>query len=98
MRVEQRPNRACTRQRGDRFQHGVGTCGRSAINEHNAISASFGDDVRFSRDSHDEQIVAQFEGVIALRQRDAGHAQNESGSTADRSLQYLPTCMINHGF
>ena len=73
----------------------------AAIDEHDPAAAGLRDDVGFSGDCQDEQIVGQpldGRGVgcrlhARSRQRPDGGAKNDPGSTADRSLQHVPACV-----
>ena len=61
-------NRPGVRQRGDRFHQCVRTRGRSPIDEEHALSIDLRDNIGFSGEFHNEQIVAQ-----SLRAGEVGH-------------------------
>jgi hypothetical protein len=59
VRIEDRVNRTGSRQAGDRFHQRVGTARRCAIDEQDAVGAGVRNNITFSADADDEQIVAQ---------------------------------------
>src|SRR5262245_50797428 len=101
MGIENRANRTASGQRGNRFHQRIGAAGGSSINEHDAVVAGLCDHVRFSRQSDDEQVVAQLERAgpvgCCLRPRAVKaknrSAQSDSGGAARHNLQQMSTCL-----
>src|SRR6266446_7070556 len=111
VRIEEHANRTAAGQARDGFHERIGSAGGSPIDEQDAVSIGLRDNIGFSGNSHDEQIVGQsqragaFGHCLRLCPTKAQHrcAQNKSRRTANRGLQYLSTCLtpydlIHHDF
>ncbi len=93
------------RQSGDGVHQRIDSRRRSPIDEHDAIGRGVRDDVSFSRDRHDEQVVAEPQNICALIRTsgDCLHSRrskalnrrggNDAGG-AQRGLQDVPTCVM----
>src|SRR2546429_9951736 len=69
MGIEERVNSAAPGQAGESFHQSIGSARRSSIDEQDAVSTGLRDDIGFSRNSYDEQIIAQFQRAGAFGYR-----------------------------
>ncbi len=82
--IEERVNTPVSRQAGDRFHQRIGARSGTAIDEQHAVGTGVHNDVGFSGDSHDEEIVGEFQRAGVRRQYlcgSPGEAQSGRGQS-----------------
>src|SRR5262249_23624803 len=91
---------AAVGKRGDRFQHGIGAGGRSAIHQQDALAACVRNDSGFSRDADDVEIVGEVFGtrVVGLRrcaEAERRRAKDDSCRPSNGSPQEFATRLMH---